>query len=196
MPRRAEKNTTSDYRRIDVRRWQRDELLAPGSFFTWSWSRDGEQTASIGVVVYSDYVLLTYTYSQYESEPVQLNCAVNLERTPCNYGGVRVWFCCPARGCGRRVAILYGRGLFACRHCLTLGYDSQRQTPHSRALCRAQGVLMKLGGSGSMVEPFPHKPKRMHWRTYHELIDRWENAESASLPPWLLRDWEKYRTRK
>jgi hypothetical protein len=25
---------------------------------------------------------------------------------------------------------------------------------------------MKLGGSGSMDEPFPWKPKGMHWRTY------------------------------
>jgi hypothetical protein len=26
-------------------------------------------------------------------------------------------FICPAAGCGRRVAILYGGGNFACRHC-------------------------------------------------------------------------------
>ena len=43
--------------------------------------------------------------------------AVRIVRTVCNLGGSRAWFICPAVGCGRRVAILYGGGIFACRHC-------------------------------------------------------------------------------
>lgn len=33
---------------------------------------------------------------------------VGLDTTPCHLGGERSWFLCPARGCGKRVAILYG----------------------------------------------------------------------------------------
>ncbi len=43
------KDTTSDYRALDVRRLQRDGLLIPGRSFGWSWTRDGETVASIQV---------------------------------------------------------------------------------------------------------------------------------------------------
>ena len=36
-------------------------------------------------------------------------------------------FICPAAGCGRRVAILYRGGIFACRHCYRLAYASSRE---------------------------------------------------------------------
>lgn len=42
-------DTTEDYRAIDVRRWKRDGLLAPGRAFSWQWSREGEVVASINV---------------------------------------------------------------------------------------------------------------------------------------------------
>ena len=45
---------------------------------------------------------------------------------------------------------------------------------------------MKLGGSGSMAEPFPAKPKGMHWRTYDRLLLAAEQANALSIPPWLL----------
>ena len=40
---------------------------------------------------------------------------VFLSWTLCQYGGARPWFLCPS--CRRRVAILYGGAVFACRHC-------------------------------------------------------------------------------
>jgi hypothetical protein len=52
---------------------------------------------------------------------------VGIERTPCHVGGSRPWFICPALGCGRRVAILYGGGIFACRLCFQLAYASARE---------------------------------------------------------------------
>ena len=64
------------------------------------------------------------------------------------------------------MAILYLGKFAVCRHCRQLAYESQREPPHYRALNRAQAIRMKLGGSGSMDEPFPWKPKGMHWRTY------------------------------
>jgi hypothetical protein len=35
-----------------------------------------------------------------------------------------------------------------------------------RALHRAQEIRMKLGGFASLAEPFPAKPKGMHWSRY------------------------------
>jgi hypothetical protein len=186
VPRRAERNTTNDYRNIDVRRWQRDDLLAPFRYFGWSWTRNGERVASIGVRVQTESVTLIYTHSRWDSEPRAMEYAVTLERTPCNYGGERVWFRCPARECGRRVAILYSAGYFVCRHCLQLAYESQREQSHYRALRKAQNIHEKLGGTGIIHEPV-FKPKGMHWRTYSRHMERMQEAESGSFPPWILR---------
>jgi hypothetical protein len=103
-----------------------------------------------------------------------------IEWTPCNYGGARAWFICP-RGCGRRVAVLYNRGHFACRHCHQLAYESQQESRKYRELHRAQEIRMKLGRSASLVDPFPAKPKRMHWRTYQRLYAKAMATEEGFL---------------
>ena len=115
---------------------------------------------------------------------------VEIEWTPCHYGGSRAWFRCPARGCGRRVAILYIGKFAFCRRCGQLAYESQREAPHDRALTRAQAIRMKLGGSGSMADPFPPKPKGMHWHTYWRLFKIAEAADARSFPPWLLKHFD------
>jgi hypothetical protein len=89
--------------------------------------------------------------------------------------------------CGRRVAILYLGKYAVCRYCRQLAYECQREPPHYRALNRAQSIRMKLGGSASMAEPFPSKPKSMHWRTYWRLRQTAEKAGALSAPPWLLK---------
>jgi len=184
----SSKYTTSDYRCLDVRRWQRDRLLVVGRYFGWQWSRDGEVVASISVRTEPAKVILSYRHRRDDAEPWQSKeYPVFLEWTRCNYGGSRAWFICPASGCGRRVAILYLSSIFACRHCHQLAYPSQREPAHYRALYRAQAILEKLGGSGNMTLPFPSKPNGMHWRTYLRLIREYEGAQSRSWPPWLLK---------
>jgi hypothetical protein len=42
---------------------------------------------------------------------------------------------------------------------------------------------MKLGGSGSMDDPFPWKPKGMHWSTYYRHVQKSEAIEARL---WVL----------
>jgi hypothetical protein len=80
------------------------------------------------------------------------------------------------------VAILYAAGdLFACRHCYGLAYASQSESPRDRYSSRAQKIRMRLGGSPNLLEPFPEKPRGMHWRTYNSLRARSLTAEIRSV---------------
>lgn len=106
--------------------------------------------------------------------------------TACNFGGRRPWFRCPGFSngspCGRRVAKIYMRGrYFRCRRCHGLAYPSQTVTLGDRPLDRAQKIRMRLGGSANMTEPFPGKPKGMHWQTYWRWSDKGRNAEMEHL---------------
>lgn len=182
------KSTTADYRRLDVRQWQREGCLEPGRGFGWHWTRNGEKVASIGGRAESGRVILSYRHCSTGTEDWQsLEYPVAIEWTPCHYGGYRAWFRCPGRGCGHRVAVLYLGKFALCRHCRQLAYECQREAPHDRALTRTQDIRMKLGGSGSMADPFPPKPKGMHWRTYSNLFQRAEEEEGRAFSPWFLK---------
>ncbi len=70
---------------------------------------------------------------------------------------------------------------FLCRHCYDLSYQSQRDNNTYRSLHRAQKIRKQLGGSASMMEPFPEKPKGMHWKTYERLWWKHHEAEMEQL---------------
>lgn len=163
-------DTTGDYRSIDVRRWQRDGLLIDGNSFGWQWSRDGEMVASIQVRAAKDCVHLKYRHRSRDDAWKDENYPVRLDWTPCPLGGTRPWFLCPVRGCGRRVAILYGGGIFACRHCYRLAYQSQRETPDDRAARRADRIRAKLGWEPGILNGEGLKPKGMHQRKFARLV--------------------------
>jgi hypothetical protein len=90
---------------------------------------------------------------------------VRIVRT-CNLGGERAWFICPAVGCGRRVAILYGGGIFACRRCYQLAYASARVDVCDRAARRADRLRARLGWEPGILNGNGSKPKWMRWRTF------------------------------
>jgi hypothetical protein len=162
-------------------------LLVPGRRGDVNWSRNGEPSGCISVQCETNSVRLIYRHSRFDDEWQSRDYLVGIEWTPCNYGGQRAWFRCPSKDCGRRVAVLYGGGIFACRYCHQLAYDSQREQPYDRALRRVQDIRERLGGSGSLAEPFPWKPKGMHWRTYNRLRLEAANAESCCWPNWVYR---------
>lgn len=175
------KNATDDYRALDVRRWQRDGFLAPGRAFSWQWTRNGEAVASIQVRTESDQVVLSYRQRSGGGEWKDENYPVRLDWSPCTYGGQRAWFLCPAAGCGRRVAILYGGGIFACRHCYRLAYPSQRSTADDRALRRADRIRARLGWEPGILNGQGGKPKGMRWRTFQRLSAEHEAFVGESL---------------
>lgn len=177
-PQWSGKETTFDYHQIDVRTWQRDGLLEPFvRFECGSWSVDVPPGLSAPK---PKWVFLTRLDRRAEM------CPVPLEWTPCNYGGLRAWFHCPTNGCRRRVAILYSDGsTLSCRHCLQLTYRSQRVSDKYRALHRAQDIRERLGGSSCIMDPFPTKPRGMHWDTFERLQQEADRLEMVFLSSCL-----------
>jgi len=162
-------DTTNQYRALDVRRWQRDGLLTPGRAFNWRWTVNGIDAASIDIQTEVDRVILSYRTRSNGGEWQPVEYPVTLEWTPCNFGGQRPWFRCPVRACGRRVAILFGGSIFACRHCHKLAYECQREIDAYRAIRRADRIRTRLGWEPGILNGDGLKPKGMHWRTFERL---------------------------
>jgi hypothetical protein len=160
------KSTTDEYRSFDVRCLARHGRLKPGYCGSWKWTHDG---ATIKVQSECERVILTYRHRRGGEEWRNKQYSVRLVRTRCHFGGSRVWFICPAHGCGRRVAILYGGDIFACRHCYRLAYASSRQDAADRAATRAEGVRARLGWGDGILNGEASKPKWMRWRTFNRL---------------------------
>lgn len=169
---------------IDVRDWQRRKLLdnVGGGFMWLRWGHDEE---CLWVNVRADDVMLSYTAASGERQTE----SVELTRTPCHYGGARVWFRCP--NCNRRTAKLYlRREQFLCRPCHGLRYTSQLSGGADRPRLSAQRIRRKLGGPIGIALPFPFKPKGMHWRTYERMrakCQRYEARAFAGLAAWVER---------
>lgn len=178
------KDTTSDMRPLDIRKLQRDGLLTPGLAFGWQWSVRGEEVASIQMRTEVDRVILNYRSRSNGGEWQPIEYPVTLEWTPCHLGGQRAWFRCPARGCGRRVAVLFGGSIFACRHCHKLAYACQRETDDDRAMRRADNIRRRLEWRAGIANPEGGKPKGMLWRTFERLKaehDAFANASWAGI---------------
>ena len=178
------KNTTSDMRPLDIRKLQRDGLLTPGRAFGWQWSVCGKEVASIQIRTEVDRVVLDYRNRSNGGEWRPMEYPVCLEWTGLHFGGRRAWFLCPAKGCGRRVAVLFGGSIFACRHCQKLAYACQRETADDRAMRRADTIRRRLGWGAGIANPAGSKPKGMHWRTFERLRaghDAFANASWAGM---------------
>lgn len=164
---------TDDMRPLDVRKINRAGLLTVGRSFSWQWTCNGETTGTISLWVTDvDRVRLDYRnrsahHNGGEWEPMQYT--VLLDWTPCGFGGRRVWWRCPAVGCGQRVAVLHGGRVFACRQCNRLSYRSQREVDDDRATRRADTIRRRLGWEPGILNGSGDKPKGMHWRTYWRL---------------------------
>ena len=143
--RQGGRRCTDEIRALDVRKIARAGLLEHGRSFGWQWTCDEEVIASIRGLVDHDRVSLDYRQRIGGGEWQPMRYAVRLDWTPCEFGGRRPWWLCPAVGCQRRVAVLYGGAVFACRRCHDLAYRCQRETWDDRAARRAESVRRRLG---------------------------------------------------
>lgn len=176
------KDTTEDCRTLDVRRLQRSGWLAPGKVCIWRWLRNNETVASIQVQAESDQVILKYRHQRGSDDWQPQEYPVRLDWTGCALGGRRVWFLCPAQGCGRRVAVLYmGGPIFACRHCYRLAYASQRENQDDRATRRADRIRDRLGWEPGILNGSGIKPRGMRWSTYERLTHQHDAHVQAAL---------------
>jgi len=172
---------TDDYRRLDVRRWQRDGFLTLGWAFGWQWTRQGEIVVSIQVRAETDRVILNYQHRCGGKDWKEEQYSVLLDWTACTYGGQRAWFLCPEVGCGRRVAILYSGRIFACRHRYRLAYPSQRESDDDLAARRADKIRKRLGWEPGILNGTGAKPKGMRWQTYWRLSAQHNAFVNAAL---------------
>lgn len=182
------KDTTSGRRALDIRELHRDGLLTPSQVYSLNWLRNGETVASLQIRTEANRVILNYRSRSDGGEWPSMGYPVYLEWTSCHFGGRRAWFCCPARGCGRRVAILYGGSIFACRHCHQLAYACQRETADDRAIRRADKLRTRLGWEPGILNGEGDKPKGMHWRTFEQLKakhDAFVNVALMGMDRWF-----------
>jgi hypothetical protein len=179
--RRGGKSVVTDMWALDVRKVQRAGRLTPGQSFNWQWSRNGEPVASINMRTGTDRVTLDYRARDRGGEWQSMSYPVRLEWTSCNYGGRRAWWLCPAEGCGRRVAVLYGGKVYACRHCNKLAYSTQREQAHDRAGSKADKLRERLGWVPGILHGSGAKPKGMHWATFDRLEAQHDALVNQSL---------------
>lgn len=164
------KMTTDSQRQVDIRYFRKSGLLRTGTTGTLTWSCEDVPCGSIHFEVGSEAITLRYNYRSGEGAKEDIREVVYFDKTPCNYGGHRLWFLCPE--CSRRVAVLYGAGKhFLCRHCYDLTYASQNEDAAHRANRRSYEIIERLGGDPN-DEYYPEKPKGMHWSTYNRLLSR------------------------
>lgn len=162
---------------IDLDWLRRKNLLAVGRWSTLTWSVRREETGSIQLSLVHCGVKLRYRTRPRGGDWQDIEEVVPLIETPTNFGGRREWFRCLS--CGRRCRIIYGGIRFRCRKCRALRYESQYEPPFARAASRAIKIREKLECRSGIDDPFPAKPKGMHWRTYHRLEREDERLQRA-----------------
>lgn len=163
---------------LDVNWLHRKGMLRPGRWASVSWVQGEKTVGTIDVTAWDGLLRLRYRWQEGDGPWKDEDYWVPIEWTPCHFGGKRPWFRCVGPGCGRRVGKLYLRhGLFLCRHCHGLAYESQRKGKGERLLRRAQKIRERLGGKPGFLTPFPPKPKGMRWETYYRLWDQARDLE-------------------
>jgi hypothetical protein len=139
----CKKTTVDEARPFDILVLQRKGLFKeePGVISISRWYRGDIERGSICSKLEVEgkipsAIRLIYAITNKETTEVKrYNYLVDLDSTPCYFGGVRWWFICPlivnGAACRRRSRILYlppGATYFGCRECHQLSYDSRQMS--------------------------------------------------------------------
>jgi hypothetical protein len=176
------RNRIDDMRALPIAKLARGGWLNSGGTCSYAWTTAGHRTGDIKVTAAAGHVVLSYQARSNGGEWQARSYAVQIERTPCHFGGTRAWFLCPARKCGRRVAILYGGAVFACRHCHQLAYPSENESRKDRTIRRAGRLRASLGWPPGIFNGSDWgKPKHMHCATFYRLERDYHQQEAQAL---------------
>jgi len=169
---------------LDLYKLIRDGAFWPGQTTSGSltWTRAEEYVASIGYSSDLTNPSSGSVHLHYNHEDKPVDYRVSLTTTRPYFGGVRWWFVCPVNGSrATKLHLPSGSNIFASRQAFDLAYCSQNETFSDRMLTKSQDIRRNLGGSASLVDPFPDKPKGMHWTTYWRLRDQSEQAANMAM---------------
>lgn len=167
--------TTEEVKRIDVRYMKQRGLLSPNAAGNLSWNCQGKPTGNINYTCYQGHLQLNYRYKDQGREWLPVLQHIPIDRTPCYFGGERLWFLCPC--CNRRIGVLYYKNnYFLCRHCCQLSYPSQLQGNNENLLAKMQKLGQKTFAYYEYGEGFGKK-KGMHWKTFNRLCAHYEAIE-------------------
>ena len=173
------RSTCESNTRIELPYLRKRGLLRPGCSGGLSWNRGGEPSGSIRFRTYEGGIDLIYRYRGAGDDDWQdVQEYVPFAYSHQHFGGSRRWFVCLR--CRRKCGVLYGGTHYRCRKCWNLAYQSQHEDSSSRAISKAGKFRKRLGGSECTEDPFPDKPKGMHWRTYERLRARGERLDEVA----------------
>lgn len=170
--------------------------------FVWAWNGDGDDKFKVKWWENNN----GYLVLEHKRDGGKYQEQISFSKTPCHFGGSRIWLTCP--GCGRGVGklylptTLYSNGMrvqnWRCRYCYKLTYEQRRSRDLSRIFeRRAQQVAQRLITRRNHF----YKPKNMRWKTFEQLVDKYntfveqENAHFLSgLPRSLINSFLQDKT--
>ncbi len=149
---------TEDCQRLSVSCLQRTGVLAKAWVGQWAWQdpMHGKTQSIIKMRTTSDAVYLSFA-----SHGRSVLQVLMLSQVSNTFGGHRIYLTCPRCSSRRREVYLLD-GLFLCRVCHALPYQSQSEGRIDRAWRAERKVELKLS-------PFRKKPKGMHQTTFNRL---------------------------
>ncbi len=163
--------------------------------FDWTWTSAGETApwARVSITLRLDHwrgeARLAFDVDHYSRRTGPQVQTIQMETTPCRFGGRRWWWLCPATW--RRCSTLYlpnggTRFLSRGRGAYSLAYASQNSGPMERSQARIARLHRKLGSTCAYPDaPLPPRPKGMHHRTYDGLWAEWEAAVERHEDIWM-----------
>jgi len=153
------------------------------STLTWTWRLSGHKN-SIGICVDTEDLTarVHYTTTVRDGNKTDYDYHIQLESTPCPFGGHRYWFNCP--NCYKRVGCLHlvsGQKYFICRDCANLSYESRNESRMGRP--GGIGYILVLDRK---MEELHQTIKRWTYggmptrkaRQYYKLLDRADHCLS------------------
>ena len=145
-----------------------------GGPYCYSWTWGDEPMGSITMLRLPTGLKLMYRTQRADGEWRDIDELVPFVLTPMRFGGERRWFQCLS--CARKCRVLFGGRRFRCRRCHRVRYASQSETRLDRAH-RGMFKIVKRLDPEEECNDLPEKPRRMHWRTYNRLVERYEHYD-------------------